>query len=144
MDWKPGAHASTFGGNPVSIAAALVTTIDLIERNYMANAVAHGRIHHSPHRGLARNGTRSSATSAGKGLMIGMEFVRDQDTKEKAPDLRNRIVQMAFQKGLLVLGAGENCIRLAPPLMIEEEQVEFAISTLDACISTVEGKGSRG
>ena len=77
----------------------------------------------------------------GKGLMVGIEFVQHQDSKEKAPELRNRIVQMAFQKGLLLLGAGENSIRLAPPLMLEEEQAEFAVATLDACISAVEGKG---
>ena len=70
--------------------------------------------------------------------MIGIEFVRDQATKEKAPDLRNRLVQMAFKKGLFVLGAGENSLRLAPPLMVEIEQVEFAMNTLDACISEIE------
>ena len=63
----------------------------------------------------------------GRGLMIGIEIVHDQETKEKAPDLRNRIVQMAFQKGLLILGAGDSSIRLSPPLMIEEEQADFAV-----------------
>jgi 4-aminobutyrate aminotransferase len=76
----------------------------------------------------------------GRGLMVGVEIVHDQTSKERAPDLRNRIIQTAFQKGLLLLGAGENSIRLAPPLMIEEEQTEFAVSTLDACITAVEGK----
>jgi 4-aminobutyrate aminotransferase len=74
----------------------------------------------------------------GKGLMIGIEIVRDQKTKEKAADLRNRIVELAFHKGLLILGAGENSLRLAPPLMIDEEQAEFAVRTLDAIISEVE------
>ena len=74
----------------------------------------------------------------GKGLMIGIEIVRDQATKEKAPELRNRIIQMAFQKGLLILGAGDSSIRLAPPLIIEEEQAAFAVNTLDACISAAE------
>jgi 4-aminobutyrate aminotransferase len=74
----------------------------------------------------------------GKGLMIGIEFVRDQKTKERAPELRNRVIQAAFHKGLLVLGAGENSLRLAPPLIIDEEQAEFAIDTLDACISEAE------
>jgi 4-aminobutyrate aminotransferase len=73
--------------------------------------------------------------------MIGIEFVRDQKTKERAPDLRNRVMQEAFQKGLLVLGAGENSLRLAPPLIIDEEQAEFAINTLDACISEAERAG---
>ena len=74
----------------------------------------------------------------GKGLMIGIELVRDQKTKEKAPDLRNRIVEMAFHKGLLIFGAGENSLRLAPPLMIDEEQARFAVNTLDSCLTEVE------
>jgi 4-aminobutyrate aminotransferase len=73
--------------------------------------------------------------------MIGIEFVRDQKTKERAPELRNRVIQGAFHKGLLVLGAGENSLRLAPALIIDEEQTEFAIDTLDACISEAERAG---
>ena len=67
----------------------------------------------------------------GKGLMIGVEIVRDQKTKERAADLRKRIVELAFEKGLLVLGAGENTLRLCPPLLIDEEQAEFAAQTLE-------------
>jgi 4-aminobutyrate aminotransferase len=139
MDWEPGSHASTFGGNPVSIAASLVT-LGLIERGYMANATRIGAY-------IIRNTSdwrkrhRIVGDIRGKGLMIGMEFVQHQDSKEKAPELRNRIVQMCFQKGLLVLGAGENSIRLSPPLMIDDEQAEFALNTLDACITSVEGRG---
>ena len=70
----------------------------------------------------------------GKGLMVGIELVRDKETKEKYPDMRNRIVSRAFQKGLLILGAGENSLRLAPPLMIDEQQADFAIDTLAECI----------
>jgi 4-aminobutyrate aminotransferase len=137
MEWEPGAHASTFGGNPVSVAASLVT-LGLIERSYMANAVRMGAyiIRHTADWGKRH---RIVGDIRGRGLMIGIEFVHDQETKEKAPDLRNRIIQAAFQRGLLILGAGENSIRLAPPLMIEEEQAGFAVSTLDACISAVEG-----
>ena len=67
--------------------------------------------------------------------MIGIEFVRDQKTKEPAPELRNQAIRAAFQRGLLVLGAGENTLRLCPPLMIDEEQADFAIRTLNECIS---------
>jgi 4-aminobutyrate aminotransferase len=138
MDWEPGAHASTFGGNPVSVAASLVT-LGLLERNYMANATRIGSyiIHQTAD---WRKRHRIVGDIRGRGLMIGIEFVHGQSTKEKAPDLRNRVVQMAFQKGLLILGAGENSIRLAPPLMVEQAQAEFAVNTLDACISAVEGK----
>jgi 4-aminobutyrate aminotransferase len=136
MDWKPGAHASTFGGNPVSIAASLAT-IDLLERDYIANAARMGEFIFHRMAGW-RDRHKIVGDIRGKGLMIGIEFVRDQKTKERAPDLRERVIQAAFHKGLLLLGAGENSLRLAPPLVIDEEQSDFAIRTLDACITEVE------
>ena len=136
MNWTPGAHASTFGGNPVAVAASLAT-IDLLEREYIANTARMGELIFSLTADW-RERHKIVGEVRGKGLMIGIELVRDQKTKEKAPDLRNRIVEMAFQKGLLILGAGENSLRLAPPLMIDEEQARFAVSTLDACITEVE------
>ncbi len=136
MNWTPGAHASTFGGNPVCIAASLAT-LGLIEREYMANAARMGEF---IMRETANWTERHKIVGQvrGRGLMIGIEFVRDQKTKEKAPDLRNRIVQMAFHKGLLVLGSGDTTLRLCPPLMISQEQAEFAVRTLDGIISEVE------
>jgi len=136
MDWKPGAHASTFGGNPVSVAAALAT-MDLLETQYIENArrvggFLLGRISDWPARHRIVGDVR------GKGLMIGIEIVRDQKTKERAGDLREAIVDLAFEKGLLLLGAGENTIRIAPPLVIDEEQAAFAAQTLEACIGEVE------
>jgi 4-aminobutyrate aminotransferase len=136
MDWKPGAHASTFGGNPVSVAAALVT-MDLLETQYIENArcvgeLFLGRMADWPARHRIVGDVR------GKGLMIGVEIVRDQKTKERAGDLRDAIVDLAFEKGLLLLGAGENTVRIAPPLIIDEEQAAFAAQTLEACISEVE------
>jgi 4-aminobutyrate aminotransferase len=136
MNWKPGAHASTFGGNPVAIAASLAT-IDLLEHEYIENAAKMGE-HVMKLTGDWRERHKVVGDVRGKGLMIGVELVRDQKTKERAPDLRNRIVEMAFHKGLLILGAGENALRLAPPLMIDEEQAEFAVRTLDACLTEVE------
>ena len=136
MNWKPGAHASTFGGNPVAIAASLAT-MDLLEGQYIANAGAMGNvILHKMADWRERH--KIVGDVRGKGLMIGVEIVRDQKTKERAPDLRNRIVDLAFHKGLLILGAGENSVRLAPPLMIDQEQAEFAVRTLGECISEVE------
>jgi 4-aminobutyrate aminotransferase len=76
----------------------------------------------------------------GRGLMIGIEFVKDQKTKEKAPELRNRLVQAAFRKGLLVLGSGDTTMRFCPPLVIDEEQAEFAVKTLEDCIREEESK----
>ncbi len=136
MDWAPGAHASTFGGNPVCIAAALAT-MDLLEREYIENARRMGEFLLCRLAGW-RERHRIVGDIRGKGLMIGVEIVRDQKTKEKATDLRDRIVKLAFAKGLLVLGAGENTLRLSPPLLIDEEQAEFAVRTLEACISEVD------
>jgi len=76
----------------------------------------------------------------GRGLMVGIEIVKDQRTKEKGADLRNAIVELAFLKGLLVLGAGENTVRLSPPLLIDEDQADFAIRTLEECIHETETK----
>ena len=139
MDWKAGAHASTFGGNPVCVAAALVT-MELLETQYIENARRVGeflldRIAGWPGRHRIVGDVR------GKGLMIGVEIVRDQKTKERAGDLREAIVDLAFEKGLLLLGAGENTIRIAPPLLVDEDQAAFAAHTLEACISEVEKSG---
>jgi len=136
MDWKPGAHASTFGGNPVCIAASLAT-LGLLERSYMANAA---RIGDFIMRQTANWRERHKIVGEvrGKGLMIGIEIVRDQKTKEKAPELRNRIVELAFHKGLLILGSGDTTIRLCPPLVIDEEQAEFAVATLDSILGEIE------
>ncbi|MGA7091141.1 MAG: acetyl ornithine aminotransferase family protein [Candidatus Acidiferrales bacterium] len=136
MNWTPGAHASTFGGNPVCIAASLAT-IKLLEDGYIANAARMGDL---ILRETADWTERHKIVGQirGRGLMIAIEFVRDRETKERAPELRNKIVQMAFHKGLLVLGAGENTLRLCPPLLVEEEQVRFALKTLDGIVSEVE------
>ncbi len=133
MTWPPGAHASTFGGNPVACAAALAT-IALLEESLIENAARMGR-HlldrmrdwpaRFPHVGQVR----------GLGLMIGIEMVRDQSTRERAPEMRDRVIHLAFERGLLVLGAGENSIRLCPPLVITRDQCDFALDTLAECLT---------
>jgi 4-aminobutyrate aminotransferase len=136
MDWKPGAHASTFGGNPVSIAAAL-TTIELLEDSLLENASQMGaylmhRMSDWPSR------FRYVGDVRGLGLMIGVEIVRDQATKERAPDLRDRLETMAFERGLLILGCGPNSLRLCPPLVITRDQADFAVDTLEQCLRALE------
>ena len=138
MSWKPGAHGTTFGGNPVCLAAALATQ-ELIETQYLENARVMGdflfaRLADWPKKYKIVGDVR------GRGLMIGIEIVRDRRTKEKAADLRNLIVELAFQKGLCILGAGENTIRLSPPLLIDEEQADFAVRTLEECMVEAEKK----
>jgi len=132
MTWPPGAHASTFGGNPVSCAAALVT-IELLEQELVANAANIGayimdRLRDWPTRFPIVGEVR------GLGLMIGIELVRDQQTRERAPVARNRVLELAFERGLLVLGAGENSIRLCPPLVITHDQAAFAVDVLEECL----------
>jgi 4-aminobutyrate aminotransferase len=138
MNWKPGAHASTFGGNPVCIAAALAT-MELLESKYIKNAERVGEYI------LRRtvDWTQKFANVGnvrGRGLMIGIELVKDQKTKEKAPEMRNRIIDAAYHKGLLILGSGENTVRFCPPLVIDEEQAEFAVKTMEELLQKEEAK----
>jgi 4-aminobutyrate aminotransferase len=136
MDWPPGAHASTFGGNPVSIAAAL-TTIELLEESLMANAATMGAYILDRMRDWPRR-FRHVGDVRGLGLMIGFEMVYDQQTKERAPELRDQLEMMAFERGLLILGAGPNSVRLCPPLVITRDQADYAIDTLEQCLQAQE------
>jgi 4-aminobutyrate aminotransferase len=138
MNWKPGSHGTTFGGNPVCIAAALATA-DLIESEYMANAARIGDYMFGRLADWTKN-FKIVGEVRGRGLMIGVEIVRDRRTRERAPDLRNAIVDLAFHKGLCILGAGENTVRISPPLLIDEEQADFAIRTLEECLAEAEKK----
>jgi len=136
MQWKPGSHGTTYGGNPVCIASAMAT-LDLIQGGLMANAQKVGeyifsKINDWPSRFKIVGDVR------GKGLMIGVEIVRDQRTKEMAQDLRNKVVVGAFHRGLLTLESGENSIRVSPPLIIDEEQADCAIGILEESIREVE------
>jgi 4-aminobutyrate aminotransferase len=133
MDWKPGSHASTYGGNPVAIAAALAT-LDIIEREGMANAAKVGaamleRMQSWPKRFAHVGEVR------GRGLMLAMEIVKDQATREPAPALRNRIEELAFERGLMVLGCGETSLRMSPPLILRQEEADIALDILEECIS---------
>jgi 4-aminobutyrate aminotransferase len=136
MDWTPGAHASTFGGNPVSCAAALAT-IKLLKEQLIANAAAVGEHLIA---GLRDLQTRHPLIGdvRGKGLMVGIEFVRDRQTKERATPERDQIVDKMFARGVLVLGAGRNTIRLSPPLVLTKAQADTCLQVLDAAIGEVE------
>ncbi|MGH9404372.1 MAG: acetyl ornithine aminotransferase family protein [Terriglobia bacterium] len=136
MGWGPGAHASTFGGNPVTCAAAL-ETIRLLQEKYIANAAEVGAYIQQKLSGW-RARHRCVGDVRGLGLMIGIEFVKSQATKEPESEARNRVVEAAFQNGLLVLGCGESTLRLMPPLIVEKEQADFAIEVLDRCINELE------
>jgi len=129
----PGSHASTFGGNPVSIAAALAT-LDILEREAIDNAARVGDLM------MRRMQTwiakyRTVGDVRGRGLMIGVEIVRDQESRTPAGDERDAIIQRAFERGVLCLGAGPNTIRLSPPLIVSQEQAGMALDILEECIA---------
>ncbi len=139
MDWKPGSHASTFGGNPVAIAAALAT-IEILEREGIANAAKVGaQMLERLHTWVARHAIVGQVR--GIGLMIGIEIVKDQQTREVAGAWRDRIVELAFERGLLILGCGETSIRLAPPLIVHEHEASIALDILEDCIVQVQSEG---
>jgi 4-aminobutyrate aminotransferase len=140
MSWPAGAHASTFGGNPLACAAALVT-IRLLKEQLMANAAAVGERFKAGLTALAdRHPTIGDVR--GRGLMIGVELVRDRQTKERAVEERNAVVNAAFRRGLLVLGAGKNAIRFSPPLLLTVDQADTALRIFDEALTEVEHLGS--
>ena len=137
MDWIPGSHASTFGGNPVCIAASLAT-LDVLEREAMANAEKVGA--HMLKRLSTWIGKHPMVVDVrGRGLMIGIEINKDKQSKQPAPDVRDRIVELAFERGVLFLGAGESSIRISPPLIVTKEQADVAMDVLEECV-TLAGK----
>jgi 4-aminobutyrate aminotransferase len=132
MRWHAGAHASTFGGNPVAIVAAL-KTIELLEKGVMQNAVEVGE--HLMNRLRQLQQKHSLITDVrGRGLMIGFEIARDAESTEPWPELRDRVVVECFNRGLVIQGAGESAIRFSPPLIIDREQADFAVEVLDESI----------
>jgi 4-aminobutyrate aminotransferase len=135
MSWPPGAHASTFGGNPVACAAAL-TTLKLLKEQYIANAAEVGAHLMDGLRAL-QDRHPLIGDVRGKGLMIGIELVRNRQTKERAVEERNALVQAAFARGVLVLGAGKNALRLAPPLVLTRAQADSVLSVLDQALTDV-------
>jgi 4-aminobutyrate aminotransferase len=142
MTWPPGAHASTFGGNPVACAAALAT-LDLLQRELIANAACMGAHLMERMRDWPRR-FHNVGEVRGLGLMLAVELVLDRETRERAPEIRDRLVKLAFERGLLVLGAGENSIRLSPPLVVNKNQADFALRTLEECLGELGTTDKRG
>ena len=136
MTWPKGTHGNTYGGNPISCAAALAT-IELLEEQYLANAEAVGQytidcleeiqVRH-PSIGEVR----------GRGMMIGVEFVKDKETREPNEEIRNSIEGIGFEHGLLLLGCGKSTIRLAPPLCITKQEVDEGLQIFEQAITDAE------
>jgi 4-aminobutyrate aminotransferase len=140
MKWERGAHGSTFGGNPVCCAAALAT-LDLVENGLAENARVMGKRLLD---GMQRLAERHPAIGdvRGLGLMVGVELVRDRTTREPAKEIVDEVVQRAFRRGLLVLGAGRSSLRLAPPLVIDGYDVDTAVGMIDEILGEVRGARS--
>lgn len=136
MDWEQGAHGNTYGGNPLACVAAL-KTLELIRTQYMQNAAEVGQyILDALHELMARH--PSIGDVRGKGLMIGVEFVKDRSGKEPAEALRDRIVDLAFQRGLLLLGCSKSTIRIAPPLSLTRQEADDGLAIFEEAITLAE------
>jgi 4-aminobutyrate aminotransferase len=135
MAWPPGSHASTFGGNPVACVAALAT-IKLIKESLMANAASVGA-HLKDELAALQQKHPLIGDVRGMGLMIGIELVRDRQTKERATSERDRLVEECFKRGLLVLGAGRNALRLCPPLILSKSEADTAIRIIHESLSAM-------
>lgn len=136
MDWPRGVHGNTFGGNPIACAAALAT-IDLIENEYMENAVVVGQYARDAlHEIMAHH--PSIGDVRGIGLMIGVEFVKDRKSKVPAEGLTNRVVELAFERGLVLLSCGKSVMRIAPPLCITKEEIDEGLKIFDEAIGLAE------
>ncbi len=134
--WKPGAHGNTYGGNPIACVSAL-KTLELIENGMMQNAAAMGTYMLDA---LAEMQTRHPNIGhvRGKGLMIGIEFVKDRATKEPHPEMRHRIINRCFERGLLTLGCGRSTVRFMPPLMIGKDLVDEGLEIFESVVTEVE------
>jgi 4-aminobutyrate aminotransferase len=136
MDWVPGSHASTFGGNPVCIASALAT-LDVIENErLLANSTEVGD-HMRKRMADWPSKLKLVGDVRGRGLMIGVEIVKDKATKEYGAADRDRIVELAFERGVLFLGCGPSTIRICPALIVTKDEADVAVDVLEECIKLV-------
>jgi 4-aminobutyrate aminotransferase len=132
INWPPGSHGTTFGGNPVCCAAALAT-LDLIEDGLVENAARQGEYMLDALRDMQTRYT-TMGDVRGKGLMIAVEWIKDRESKERAPELRDRILHECYLRGMLVLGCGQNNLRFSPPLTITRAEVDEALEILESAL----------
>jgi 4-aminobutyrate aminotransferase len=138
MDWHVGAHASTFGGNPVSIAASL-KTIELLQNGLVENAARQGEYLFDGLLALKRKYADRVIDVRGKGLMLGIDFVDSMESRKPVPELRDRIVEEAFKRGLIIIGCGASAVRFSPPLVIDRDDCDAALAIFDASIAAALG-----
>ena len=137
MTWKPGNHGSTYGGNPVACASAIATIEVIQNEGLLDRAKEVGKYAMQRFRDIAtRHHTLGDVR--GRGMMIGLEFVRDRDTKERAPDVRDALAQFAFENGLLTLPCGKNTMRFAPPLNIGRDLLDEGFDIFERSLAQAE------
>ena len=136
MDWEPGSHASTYGGNPVACAASL-ETIALLEEGLVENAARQGNYLLAQLDQLAHS-SQLVGDVRGKGLMIGIELVRDRQSKQPTPRERDAVLEICFRHGLVLMGCGESSIRFCPPLVVTREECDVALKIAAAALAEVE------
>ncbi len=139
MDWVPGSHASTFGGNPVCIAAALAT-LDVIEKEGLVRNSQEVGDHMLKRMAGWPKKHKIVGDVRGRGLMIGVDIVKDQATREHGNSERDRIVEEAFERGILFLGCGPSTVRIAPPLIVTKDEADVAMDALEESIAAVEAE----
>jgi len=136
MDWDPGAHENTLGGNPIVMAAALAVLRVIFRERLIENADRMGKYLMERLREMQEK-YEIIGDVRGKGLMIGVELVKDDKTKEPARKERDNLIMEAFKRGLLLLGAGDSCLRLAPPLIINKEQIDIGVEIMEKALRSV-------
>jgi 4-aminobutyrate aminotransferase len=139
MIWRPGAHGSTYGGNPIACVSALATLQVIEQENIMSQATKTGEFMMDAVRKMQPNHP-SIGDVRGRGLMVGIEFVKDHTTKERATALRNHIIQIGFENGLLMIPCGENSIRFTPPLNVPQHLVEEGLQIFEHALTVAEAK----
>jgi 4-aminobutyrate aminotransferase len=135
MDWPPGSHANTFGGHPISCETALVALRHL-DGGLIVHAAEAGARLCSALTGLIDR-SQLLGEVRGKGLMIGVEIVKDRTSKTPAPEERNRIIHRCFEKGLLLVGAGRNVVRFLPALVVSADEIDHAVAIFGEAVSEV-------
>ena len=136
MDWVPGSHASTFGGNPVCVAAALAT-LDVIEKENLLDHTTEVGAHMMKRMSTWTSTLKLVGDVRGRGLMIGVDIVKDKTTREYAAAERDLIIEKAFEHGVLFLGCGPSTVRLCPPLVVTKDEADVAMDILEECIREV-------
>jgi 4-aminobutyrate aminotransferase len=137
MDWEGGTHASTFGGNPVSCAAALAV-IDVIKSEKLLDNATQQGAHVMKRMKEVMEDSEIIGDVRGKGLMIGVEIVENKKGKKPASDKANEIMMRSWKRGVAIITCGKSTLRIVPPLVITRDLVDSALDIITSTIKEVE------